>query len=134
MGDLADGVLVVLHVDDDLDRVEDAVVDDGVDADGDVVAGDAFLGGDRHGDDLHVDLVQAVGDRRDEGQPGRPGARAELAEAQHDAAFELGDDPDAGPGQQQDQRPRSRSATNIMVISSSVWPGTCSIVAGGSRR
>jgi hypothetical protein len=57
LGDLADGVLVVLHVDDDLDRVEDAVVDDGVDADGDVVAGDAFLGGDRHRDDLHVDLV-----------------------------------------------------------------------------
>ena len=62
LGDLSDGVLVVLYVDDDLDRVEDAVVDDGVDADGDVVAGDAFLGGHRHRDDLHVDLVQAIGD------------------------------------------------------------------------
>jgi hypothetical protein len=57
LGDLADGVLVVLHVDDDFDRVEDAVVDDGVDADGDVVAGDALLGGDGHRHDLHVDFV-----------------------------------------------------------------------------
>ena len=73
MGDLADGVLVVLYVDDDLDRVEDAVVDDG----------------------LMTRMLDPASSRTI-------------------AAIAI--------------------STHMMIISSSIWPGTCSIVTGGSRR
>ena len=92
--DLADGGVVVLDVDGDPDWVDDAVVDDGVDPDGDVVAGDAVLGGHRHRDDLHVDLLQTVDERGDQGETGLGCLALHLAQPEHDATFELCDHPD----------------------------------------
>jgi len=49
----------------------------------------AFLSRDGHGDDLHVDLLQAVADRADQDQPGaaRPGHHP--SEPENDALLVL---------------------------------------------
>ena len=90
--DLPDGELIVLDIDDGLARIDDLEVDDGVDADGDVVAGDALLSGNRHRDDLEIDLLQIVDERDDRRQPGRFGLGIHSAEAEDHPALILSDD------------------------------------------
>jgi len=84
-----DGEHVILHVDRRLDRVDDPEVDHGIDPDGHVVFGDAFLSRDGHGDDLHVDLLHAVADRPDQGQPGATNPRQHPSEPEDDALLVL---------------------------------------------
>ncbi len=93
LGHLGDGEAVVLDVDQGRGGVDDLEVDDRVDADRDVVAGDALLGRDRQGDDLQIDLVQAVHDRNDQGETGPAHLRAEPAEPEHHTPLVLLDDP-----------------------------------------
>jgi hypothetical protein len=98
--DLRDRVLVVLHLDDRLHRVHDAVVDHRVDTDGHVVPGDAVLGRYRHGDDLRVDPDQAVRERAQRGDAGLSRLAQDLAPAVHHAAFELAHHAEPGPADQ----------------------------------
>ena len=89
LGDLRHRVVVVLHVDDRLERVDHPVVDDGVHPHGHVVPGDALLGGHGHGDDLHVDLGHPVADRPDSVQPGAAQLGQDLPEPVDDALLVL---------------------------------------------
>src|ERR1700729_4001534 len=87
--------VVVLHVDDGFERVDDPVVDDRVHLQRDVVPGDGLLG--RHAGyrDLHVDLGQPGGERVDPGQAGLANAGQGLPEAENDTLLVLADDPEA---------------------------------------
>src|SRR6516164_3093205 len=92
LGDLGDGELVVLYVDDRLDWVDHPVVDDRVHPHRDVVAGDGVLAGHRRRGDLHVHLAQPVGDRVDPGQSRFPDAGQGAAPAENHAPLILADD------------------------------------------
>jgi hypothetical protein len=91
----SDGVGVVLHVDDRLDRVDDPVVDHRVHAQGDVVAGDGLLAGHGRHNDLHVDLGEPACERVDPGQPCFADAGQRPPEAEDDAFLVLRDDLEA---------------------------------------
>jgi hypothetical protein len=95
LGDLRDSEVVVLHVDDRLDRVDDPVIDDGVHPQRDVVAGDRLLRGHVHHGDLHVHLDQPGGERVDPDQAGLAYPGQGLPPAQYDALLVLADDPEA---------------------------------------
>ena len=99
---------VVLHVDGRTHRIRDLEVDDGIHAHGHVVAGDAVLGGHGHRDDLHVHLSRrsAIGIAS---SARAPGSRADTAEPEDDASFELLDDPNVGSEPAPAPGPRSRS-------------------------
>src|ERR1035438_4081520 len=92
LSDLADGELVVLHIDDRLERVDDPVIDDRIYPQRDVVAGDGLLSGhSRHGD-LHIDLAEPVCEGVDPGQPRLTRAGKRPAKAEDNAFLELFDD------------------------------------------
>src|SRR6185312_7477044 len=84
---------VALDLDHGLDRVDDAEVRDGVDLRGDVVARDQVLRRDVERDRAQVDADHAV-DAGDEEDDPRALLPEQAAEAEHDGAFVLAQDPD----------------------------------------
>jgi len=86
---MRDRVHVVLHVDGGLDRLDHPEVHHRVDPHRHVVASHALLRGHSHGDDLHVDLLQPVADRPDEGKARLEHMRLHPAEPVQDALLVL---------------------------------------------
>src|ERR1700682_4183009 len=90
--DLAYSRHVVLYVDSHPDRLRDIEIDDGIHPDRHVVAGDAVLGGHGHRDDLHVHLLEAIGDREQHRESRSTHAVLYTSESKDDTSFELLDD------------------------------------------